>query len=349
MKYLVFASVLLSPGVSYAQTAWQIQDSHTSVELRGLSIVDSQHAWASGAKGSVLHTEDGQHWQTQQIPGAEQLDFRDIHAVSQNIVYVMSAGPGELSRIYKTVDAGIHWHLLTTNTDEKGFWNAISFTDAEHGMLYGDATDGQFYISVTADGGMHWQRVTASSGLKALGNEGAFAASGTCLSMTDPTHAWIVTGGADVARILRTSDGGQHWEASELPIPAGAASKGAFSVAFLDQQRGFVVGGDYRLPGLNTVNGARTGDGGKTWTVSMVQPQGFLSAVTTIPGTAQSYVAAGLAGSAYSKDAGKTWLPLSDTPLNTVAFANARTGWAVGPNGLLLSYSGPDLSDSDKN
>ena len=56
-----------------------------------------------------------------------------------------------------------------------------------------------------------------------------------------------------------------------------------------------------------------------------------------------SYVAAGLAGSGYSRDGGRSWTALDTTPVNTVAFASPAAGWAVGPKGLLKKYSGPSL------
>ena len=55
-------------------------------------------------------------------------------------------------------------------------------------------------------------------------------------------------------------------------------------------------------------------------------------------------MAGGLAGSGYSLDGGKSWTVLDRTPINTVGFANPGTGWAVGPKGLLMKYSGPPLS-----
>jgi photosystem II stability/assembly factor-like uncharacterized protein len=63
-----------------------------------------------------------------------------------------------------------------------------------------------------------------------------------------------------------------------------------------------------------------------------------------VPGAPASYVAAGLAGSGYSLDGGKTWNVLDRAPMNTVAFANPSTGWAIGPKGMLMKYTGPALS-----
>ena len=317
--------------------SWRMTDSGTQVELRGLSVVSPTVAWASGAKATVLRTVDGEHWQAMQVAGADGLDFRDIQAFDKDHALIMSAGPGDKSRIYQTSDGGTSWQLLKTNQEPAGFWDAFAFFDAKNGMLFGDAVNGRFQVQVTADGGASWQEQSHPS-LTALPNEGGFAASGSCIAVYGKQAAWIVSGGADVARVFRSTDLGKSWAVSNLPIPAVAASKGAFSVAFLDEKNGMVVGGDYKLPQLDTLNAARTEDGGITWVASPVLPKGFMSVIATVPGAAQTYVAAGLAGSGISVDGGKSWRVLGTTPVNTVAFANASTGWAIGPKGLLMTY-----------
>ena len=345
MKIKLMTSVLASllglstalASVANAANAWLAQDSGTQVELRGLSVLSPQLAWASGAKGTVLKTTDGEHWQAMQVAGAESLDFRDIQAFDAKHAIIMSAGPGSLSRIYQTTDGGGSWQLLKTNEAKTGFWNAMTFFDKRQGILFGDPVDGNFQVLMTADAGLSWHE-QSHAGLTALANEGGFAASGTCISSYASKSAWIVSGGAEVARVFSSHDQGQSWFAATLPIPAAAPSKGAFSVAFLDEKNGMAVGGDYKLPQLATINGARTEDGGKTWLAAQVLPQGFMSVITTIPGAAQTYIAAGLAGSGISHDAGKTWQVIDSTPVNTVAFADARHGWAIGPKGILLKF-----------
>lgn len=320
---------------------WLPVTSNTSAELRGLSVVSEQVAWASGAKGTVLRTVDGSSWQALSVPGAEKLDFRDTHAISASSAIVMSAGPADASRIYRTDDGGATWRLLITNPVKEGFWDAIAFWDKDHGLLFGDPVAGRFQTYSTSDGGVTWQPL-ASSGLDALPNEGAFAASGSCLSVAGSSDAWIVTGGASTSRAFHSSDRGATWRAAALPIPAGAPARGAFSVGFADARTGMAAGGDYTAKNLAGINGARSSDGGATWTPASILPVGYMSVVTPVKGSG-SYVAGGLAGSGYSLDGGRNWTALDSTPINTVAFASAGSGWAVGPKGLLMKYAGPSL------
>ncbi len=340
---LAIAAALLALPPAFAQQAWRAEASGVTSELRGLSAVSDTVAWASGAKGTVLRTLDGSKWQVIRVAGADALDFRDIHAIDASSALVMSAGPGAQSRIYRTDDGGASWRLLATNAFADGFWDAMAFWDPNNGILFGDPVGGRFQVYSTADGGEHWRQLDGK-GLEALEKEGAFAASGSCLSVAGASDAWIVTGGAATARVFHSSDRGASWQASALPIPAGAAARGAFSVGFANPRLGMAAGGDYKEPALAAVNGARSEDGGASWTPAAILPAGYMSVVTPVPGAPGSFVAGGLAGSGYSLDAGKSWTALDTTAINTVAFASPTTGWAVGPKGLLLKYMGARLA-----
>lgn len=323
---------------------WQRQASGTESQLRGLSVVSPTVAWASGAKGTVLRTVDGKTWKKFIVPGAEALDLRDIQAFDADTATVLSIGPGEASRIYRTTDGGATWALQITNPDANGFWDCIAFWDRENGLVFGDPVEGAYQVLTTSDGGASWQATVDPNGLKALSNEAAFAASGTCLSVASENDAWFATGGGARARVFHSTDRGRSWEAAETPIPAGAPAKGVFSVGFRDSDVGLAVGGDYSDRRLGTLNGARSEDGGATWTPAPVLPAGYMSVVVPVPGAPDAFVAAGLAGSGYSLDAGRTWKVLDKLPVNTVGFASPTVGWAVGPKGLVMKYTGPKLS-----
>jgi photosystem II stability/assembly factor-like uncharacterized protein len=173
----------------------------------------------------------------------------------------------------------------------------------------------------------------------ALENEGAFAASGTCLfALKGGQDAWFVTGGAKVARVFHTADRGRTWTVGDTPAPNGNASSGLFSVAFLDARRGFSAGGDYKQPQFAGLNGIRTEDGGATWIAAPLSATGFYSAVVPIPGVPDALAAVGLAGEAISHDAGRTWSKTGDTAMNAIAFTSPTDGWAVGPKGTVQRY-----------
>src|SRR5215211_2371395 len=138
---------------------WTTQTSGVNVRLRGVSAVSERVAWASGAGATVLRTDDGGlKWEKLNV-SSEELDFRDIDAIDAQTAYVLSIGNGPASRIYKTTDAGKTWTLQFKNEDPKVFLDAMSFWDANNGIVFGDSVNGQFYILTTADGGRTWSRV----------------------------------------------------------------------------------------------------------------------------------------------------------------------------------------------
>src|SRR5689334_22487936 len=100
MKLLLAACAVMP---ALAQT-WVLQTSGTTASLRGLSAVDSKVAWASGTGGTSLRTTDGATWRAATVPGAESLDFRDVEAFDARSAYLLSSGPGDKSRVYKTAD-----------------------------------------------------------------------------------------------------------------------------------------------------------------------------------------------------------------------------------------------------
>lgn len=335
MRGAVLAALLLAG----AATVWIPQPSNSDSELRGLAVRDGKHAWASGSGGTLLLTRDGEQWEKVAIAGAEALDFRDLEALSGDALVLMAAGPGAASRIYRSTDAGASWRLVHTNPEEPGFYDAMAFWDAKNGLVLGDPVGGKFRVRTTSDGGLTWYTVKGEVMPPALEGEGAFAASGTCLfALKGGNDAWFVTGGAKVARVFHTADRGKTWTVAEAPVRAANASSGLFSIAFLDGRRGVVTGGDYKQPAFEGLNGARTEDAGATWQPAPLSKTGFFSALAVVPGAGERLVAVGLAGTAESRDAGKTWKLLDSTPYNAVAFGADGAGWAIGPKGAIAKF-----------
>ncbi|MFW6089799.1 MAG: WD40/YVTN/BNR-like repeat-containing protein, partial [Gemmatimonadota bacterium] len=182
----------------------------TTAPLQAVSPVSEEVAWASGHEGTWARTLDGgATWTTGVVPGADTLQFRDVHAHSADLAWLLSAGPGELSRIYHTDDGGASWTLQWTNEEPEGFYDCLDFWDAERGAVYGDAVAGELRILRTTDGGERWTFVDGSTLPQAQLNEGGFAASGTCLVTGAEGRAWVAAGNAAIARVLHTDDFGE--------------------------------------------------------------------------------------------------------------------------------------------
>jgi photosystem II stability/assembly factor-like uncharacterized protein len=341
-RYLTFRTFLgwcwLAFGCSSGDAQWQTQVTQTKSHFRGLCAVDRNVAWASGTQGTILHTTNGgETWHVEQVPGAEELDFRDIEALDGETAWALSSGDGPESCIYKTTDAGQHWTLQFRNEKPKAFFDALSFWDPQHGIALSDPVDGQFLFMSTTNGGTNWERIKASIPVP-LTNESSFAASGTCLAIQGQSNVWFATGGAARARVFRSTDRGQTWSVSDPPIKVATDSMGIFSLAFRDAHNGVAIGGDHMKPEQTGDNLAFTRDGGRTWQKgSGFFPRGFRSAVSWVRAEDDwLLVAVGPSGSDISKVDGP-WRKLDDEKYNTLSVArfDANAIWAAGSNGRI--------------
>lgn len=240
-RCLVLLLLLTAANVNATDVQITPQDSGVKVRLRGISAVTPDIAWASGREGTVLRTIDGgKHWQQVNVPDAKDLDFRDVEGFDANTAIVLSIGPGEASRIYRTTDAGKTWQLTLQNHDPRAFFDCMVF-DGGNGWMLGDPVDGHFQIQTTTDAGKTWQ--LSPDGPNAQEGEAAFAASGTCIAKVG--KRLIVATGGTVARLhYRDAEDGQWLATSASDSPAGEA-RGFFSVA-PSNGMAFAVGGDYK-------------------------------------------------------------------------------------------------------
>jgi photosystem II stability/assembly factor-like uncharacterized protein len=351
MQKTLLSFLLVGFGWANAAAAqWVGQQSGTAVRLRGVSAVNARVAWASGDRGTYLRTEDGgATWQVGVVPGAESLDFRDVDAFDARTAYLLAIGEGDRSRIYKTTDGGRTWQLQFKNPHPSGFFDCMAFWDERRGLAVSDPVGGRFLVITTEDGGRTWRESPAAGMPPALPNEGAFAASGTCVAVQGRGHAWFGTGGPEGPRVFRTSDGGRAWQVAPAPLVKGS-SAGVFSLVFFDARRGIALGGDYRKPAEKAAVAAHTSDGGRTWRlVERAGPGGYRSCVARL-GARQangSLVAVGPEGADISRDGGSSWTPLGTEGFHAASFA-AATGWAVGENGRVARLQFPARRRSNR-
>jgi len=235
MRFLVAIFLLATAA---AQSGPRIQFSHTTEALRGVSAVSRRVAWASGTHGTYLRTVDGgEAWTPAQVPDANSLDFRAVVAFSADEAFLMSAGPGDQSRIYHTLDGGQHWNLQFTNTNPKGFFDSMAFWDPNHGIVLGDPIPDangklKFELLMTDDG-QTWRTIPPAQLPDAVEGEGAFAASNTCIAIV---HA------ASISTAFVSA-----------PIPSPVILSGAVAQAQREQPR------SRRIPTLLPVAMARQG------------------------------------------------------------------------------------------
>jgi photosystem II stability/assembly factor-like uncharacterized protein len=314
------------------------QTSGTTQRFFAVSPVNDRVVWASAAGGTFAVTTDGgDTWKSRVMPGAETLQFRDVHAVNHRVAYLLSAGEGAANRIYKTKDAGETWELqFQAGTDPRFFYDCFDFWTPNRAIAFADGMDGRFPVVRTTDG-ENWHDIGGRLPVPQAGEAG-FAASGTCITTQSGNRAWIGTGGGVEARVLATTDGGDSWSSYGVPILQGTSVSGVVSVAFRDPFRGILGGGDIVASDVAQNNVARSSDGGKTWTLTTPTPfTGAVYGLSYVPGQRLAVVATGPSGAAWSPDEGDTWSLLPDiSNFWAVAFASRSAGWLVGGEGQIV-------------
>ena len=371
---LVTASLAAQSAKDSSVLTWQMQASGTTAGLRGIDSVDGKVAWASGTNGTVLRTTDGgEHWTQCAIPDADKdgatLDFRGIQAWDDDTAIIMSSGPGEKSRLYKTTNGCSKWTLLLKNTDPNGFYDSFWLNAIYgEGILLGDPVGDRFSVYNTQDGGVTWkQDKSASLELHGI-SQGAFAASNSSIGRAlrgdgDARGTGIdffpgfVTGGKSGTFLFERWEGRSRtksryrkkqpgwpppdWNKRSLPLAGGTDSAGAFALAlrytgdpcsdcaFGKYWTAVAVGGEYTKPNESAGTAAWSTDGGQHWTASTTPPHGYRSTVAWSPDL-KAWITAGTNGSDISRDDGKTWSPIDDDNWNALSLP-----FVVGPKGRI--------------
>jgi len=326
---------LLAACLASAQAQFQMENSTTTADLRGIDNVGGGIAWASGTNGTVVRTEDGGYlWQPCAIPsGAEHLDFRGIQAFDANTAIVMSSGKGGLSRLYKTTDGCQSWKLVVKNPNPEGFWDAFQVGDFEEptanigerdrALILGDSVNGKLQLWEWKEG---WEERELELSYEVNGtadlDEGSFAASNSVLQLDrtpqlDPTWKYAFRFASGTAKHSYISlvryENTQTCEPCreevkriETPMAQGTESAGIFSFDFRNDFVGVAIGGDYQKLNATTQTAAFTGDGGLSWKLAQTPPHGYRSSVAYDAAT-KTWITVGPNGTDISTDDGRNW------------------------------------------
>jgi photosystem II stability/assembly factor-like uncharacterized protein len=335
MKKISFILILVF--VSFQINAqWIKQITNTEASFRSVCAISDKIVWIGGSKGTFLRTiNGGKTWETNQVKGAETLDFRDVHAFDAQTAILMSAGEAEKgnAKFYRTIDGGKSWEIVFQTTQKGVFFDGIDFWDKQNGIAFSDPIDGKFLIIRTKDGGETWQPVNPANIPSMQENEAAFAASGTSLVTIGRKNAYICTGGGEFAQIYKTENQGETWSVMKTNMPAGKTN-GLFGLRFWNDRNGIAVGGDYQEVTKPIPNVLLTSDGGKTWQdTPQTTPVGLKEGVSIYQ--KKILIAVGPSGTCYSKDFGKSWTEIDKTPLHAISISGNGI-WAVGGKGSVF-------------
>lgn len=340
-KY-IFSFLLFIAFNGFSQTTIEVVTENKGVSIRGLSVPNQKVIWASGSKGSIAKSTDGgEHFEWMQVKGYESRDFRSIHAFNdREAIIVAVASPGI---ILKTIDGGNTWAKVYENIDTAIFLDAISFKDAQHGMVIGDPINHQIVLLETKNRGDHWD-IVKKSFFKSSVKEGEsfFASSSTNLCF-DYADLYFVSGGTH----------SRFWvngHASEIPIVQGKQTTGANSIAISpNKNRIAIVGGDFTQDKLKDQNFVRLDrflhphSENKTkrkthyfWNINKKtsSPNGYKSCVQFI--TNNKLVVCGTSGVDFSADGGVTWNYISSQSFHVLKVQpGTQNVFFAGPGGKI--------------
>jgi photosystem II stability/assembly factor-like uncharacterized protein len=253
----------------------------------------------------------------------------------------MSSGAGDLSRLYKTIDACRTWKLVFTNPDKDGFWDAIQFSSRAFGALIGDPVRGHFPAFFSKDAGETWQQFDPKALATADKDQSFFAASNTSLWVDAPRdQLYMITGGGTTALIAIDGyfTGMPKISRSHLDMASGETAGGFSLASRMDGSKLIMlaVGGDFKAAERRTGTAAFF-TGGK-WQAPDTSPNGYRSAVAYYA-AAQAWITVGPNGTDISTDDGRNWHALKPTAAEG---PDADKNWnalslpfAAGPNGRI--------------
>jgi len=326
--------IVLLPMFCFSQTLIQpIAVNTYKSSMRGLHSVDRNIIWATGTDGVILKTVDGEKWKLMRQEALSKLDFRDIHAFNKKEALIMSSGDG--CQIYRTKNGGKKWTSVYTNMAKGIFFDGMDFWDDNSGIAFSDPIDGYFYMIKTNDGGKSWEKLVPIKMPKILKGEAGFAASGTGIVCKGDSTVFIGTGGGERARVFKSKNRGKTWKVYDTPLKSGE-SYGIYSMSFINEKHGVVVGGSYLDSTYTDAICAVTNDGGASWTlVAKKGPKGYRSCVSY--NRRGVFISCGRTGVDISMD-GKVWRHISDEAYYSCVL-NGDVGWLTGKAGKMAKIN----------
>ena len=308
---------------------WEPVNFKGDVSLMDVYFNDEQTGWVVGgvtemAGGVILFTKNaGVTWEVQY--GDPQSSDRAVSAVrffDATHGWAVQQAPLN-ARLLRTVD-GQNWDQVGTIETH--------YTD----LIFTSALDGTYLLGETIfrthDGGKKWQPAAPCAVQAEI--EGLTKKIDCQFSSVHFPSAKVGYAAAgsiyikDLFFVFKTSDGGEHWQASNVPGSEGAAE----AIFFTDENVGYVRAG---YPDSGRLY--RTANGGQSWTGIGASPGKKMQFVDPEVGWSFHYNRL-----SFTTNSGTRWTSRTfEFPASVTAFSlpSRRRAYAIGDHGMIYRYS----------
>lgn len=346
---------------------WKQLNSHTSANLLSIAAIDKDTIYVSGQDLSILKSTDGGNsWIIMREGTYGSRNRSKVLFVNPRIGFLHGDGTTEL---FKTTDYGKTWINLQVSSNFQEV-TSLFFTSPDIGY----ATTWSNGLLKTSNGGLTWETVTVPhmgpfNAIDFTNDSTAYLVGflGAILKTTDAGLNWenqnnpyiilsnsnfvsvdfidedtgFVVGDRD---ILKTTDGGNHWEIT------AQSTFDLHAVSFMDSLHGICVGGDWQHEYSGIIV---TSDGGKTWNeISSTTTNKYIDKVRFVDKNT-GYAVGGNTDTfggfiLKTNDAGNTWSALN-TGMNTyrisdLSLPDEKTIFVVGWSGQILKSDDAGLT-----
>jgi photosystem II stability/assembly factor-like uncharacterized protein len=244
---------------------WIFQTSSSDARLYSVYFVNTQHGWAVGAAGTIMHTTNGgRMWKM--TKSAKSIIFTSVCFTDDMNGWIVGRDDTKhVGVVLRTSNGGKEW-IETQISSKQNSFVKVFFLDKQKGWIIGAYPN---IVCRTTDGGVSWSEVE-------LNLHGEIKS----IYFNDENVGWICGGYYDRTNgsesiLLKSSDGGKTW--NELPAKF---SYQLTDIQFIDENNGFCVGYAPAI-GCGVVSPfiIKTTSGGEHWLQQNITQNLFLSSI----------------------------------------------------------------------
>jgi photosystem II stability/assembly factor-like uncharacterized protein len=295
MKKL-FYFIVLSITISANAQSWvSLNDNYlTQVQFNSVNFFDANTGYAVGINGTIAKTTDGGNtWSIIKSGGSE---LNSVACLGATDVVVA----GHNGVIMRSTDGGSNWELINSGTVK--ILENIYFSSSSTGYIVGE----RGAILKSTDSGNTWAALTPPD------TSNLFSS-----SFVNDNVGYISSG----SKLLKTTDGGQHWDIKTTP--------GCYCVSFINADTGFAASG-YVI--------SMTTDGGDNWVTVSNNMSGDTYTSIVFTDNDHGYATDYSCGVYKTTDGGLHWTQASylNGELFSMDMVNSEIGYIVGYRGVIF-------------